>query len=398
MHKLLSLRRSSGDDAENQPPSNGENPGHPLFSITSADPEDRKQSIFRRMFSSNPYVRSPSNTAPDKKYSMAPPNYEKLFTVIDADALKAARLEPGHPLYISSLTDDAIRSELKDMYCILGNMDLRPLMLTKTDTNLFFNWFAVLHSVISEVFYLEEAVLFSWIERADELTDEQRKWEKKPSPIRGELSEGRRKKKHGAILAISSEIIRYGSQFEGRPVMQELPQLAVHVRNLVAELHAYFDLKKLELPKMISERFSSRQAAALEKKFWATIRRMEHPAYLVSAMTSCMDRRSIRRIKNKFFPAHTRRLLQKWVGTYQENHKSIVTEFNQRLIESHRERENQLLESECARARAQEQQALIAEFATESDVAGNDSRAQSCASTFRDSFSASHSRQMISAV
>ncbi|CAN8065739.1 unnamed protein product [Agarophyton chilense] len=398
MRNLLSLKRSSGNDAENQSPTKVEDPGHPLFTITSTDPEERSQNIFRRMFSSNPSTKSVSNVPSLKKCSMVPPNYEALFSVINGNVLEPERHDHGHPLYICSLIDNAVRSELSDMYSILGNMDLRPLMLTKTDTDIFFNWFAVFHSVISEAFLLEEAVLFSWVEGADELSDEQLKWESRPHPIRGELSEGRRKKKHGEISAISSEIIRYASRFEGRPVMQSLPTLATHVRNLVTEFHAYFNLKKLELFPLISKRFSSRQVAGLEKKFWATIRKMEHPAYLISAMTSSMDRRGIRRIKNKFFPAHTRRLLQRWVGIYQENHKSLVSDFNERIVESYKEREKQVAENEYARAHAQVQEEVVEELASDSGMAENDSRAQSCVSTFHDSFSASHSRQMIAAV
>ncbi|PXF44003.1 hypothetical protein BWQ96_06236 [Gracilariopsis chorda] len=400
MYKILSKRKGSAEDAENQPTPRSENPGLPLFSVKSTDPEDRMLNIFRRMFSSNASVQSGLQSPSfNRMCSLVPPNYKPLFPVVSPEMLKPETYEPTHHLFVLSLSDNAIRNEIRDMYHILKNMDMRPLMLTTEDISLFLDWFAVFHSVISEVFYMEEAVLYSWIEGADDMTKEERKWETKPNPITGHLSEGRRKKRHGEILGLGTKILRSRSYFEGRPVMQELPELAKNIQNFVSEIYRYMELKRTELPAFISKRFCAKQARILEKKLWETVRNLEHPAYVVSAMTSSMSRREVRRIKNRYFSATTRRLINRWQTTYEQNHKEILGVFNDRLLDSQKEREHQVQENEFARAHAQPLEPVDQNRIQNMVMCDSDSRAPSCASTFHDnSMSASHSVHMVSAV
>ena len=237
------------------------------------------------------------------------------------------------------------------MYAMFENMERRPLMLSTDDIDLFYEWFAAFYAILDQCFYLEEKCLYAWIEGADQLSEEERKWNPAPNKIEGSLSPAARTKRRGEILRLGFDIRSYRSRFEGRPVLQTLPALADAVDRFVNELVVYLDMKKDLLPSHISSNFNVKHRTKFEKNYWSTAKNMEGPALTIVAATRWMNRRQLRRLKAKYFPSG-KYVYSKWNATYFTTHRAIIVEFENRVTQSEAERENQVMLNNMARARA----------------------------------------------
>lgn len=365
-------------------------PSHPIFTVRSTDTEERKLTVFRKMFSFNTdsASRKDNDSAqPDmmkKRSSLVPPNYVSIFTKRHFPLTRTSNKSEWAEQLIS-VPNNGIRSELADMYQIFEQMEKRPLVLTSDDVNLFYDWFNIFLLIVEEMFLLEETCLYAWIEKADELSAEDRKWEASPHRLTGELSEARRLKQKGKILKLGSEIRAYGQHFYGRPVLQSLPGLAAIVEQFTDELIAYLDLKKLILPGCIKARLSHKDRARFEKNYWLTTRRMEMPAYTVIASTRWMDRQEVRRWKAKWFAGPGKGIYGKWKKVFDKKHREIIDEFKRRVEESQQERDTQVMMHEMTLARVAE---TPAGHDSEQDSITRES-CGSCGSSFHASFAAS---------
>lgn len=394
MHRALAriASRSGSQDVDE----NDANPGLPLFNANSGDTEVAKTNNFRKMFSWGQRL-SKTQSSDDrdgaggsrdddadrllrKRSSLVPPNYSPIFHKRYIPLMLFSR-KAHWSAQVVSFADNGIKLELQNMYSIFESMEQRPLMLTIADISMFYDWLGTFSIILSNLFDLEELCLYDWIEGKDQMTEEQRKWEEAPARITGELSESRRKRRKGELLVLIVCINDCRGSFEGRPVMEGLPQLADRVEKFVAELLAYLELKHEITTKHIMKRLRPKDRIRFERKYWSEAQQVHCPELTIVAATRWMGRRELRRWKSKYLVGIGKANYELWKESFNLQHYSLVEKFEKSVKQAEEERMIQIQDNDMARARAQPLETVAC-----SDSEGGSLTSTSCASSIRASF------------
>lgn len=288
-----------------------------------------------------------------KTSSLVSANYTPVFQ-------RPENAQPIHPsrrewaVDAISAGDNALRTEINDMYTIFLSLEHRPFMLSTDDIGLFYEWYGTFHVILQQIFYLEEEALFPWIEGTDGMSREDRKWRKAPGAIVGEISDAKRRRIKGDILRRGNVILDLHDAFKGRPILHTLPLLADAARMLVDEILTYLHLKMAHLPRIINERLRIGDKQRFEKSYWSVARQLEEPACVIVASTDWMRWGRLRRWKFSCLNGGARLTYAKWRAVFYKSHRGLVDEFLQRVRDSEKEREIQVRMNDMARARALE--------------------------------------------
>lgn len=325
--------------------------------VPNAHNDTLKQHVLGRLFSSDSPARNKQKSNAEnemllqKRSSLVPPNYQPIFRQRQFP-LQTNWSSSQWAEELISLPDNAVRKELTDMYSIFDSMDNMPLMLTIQEIDLFKEWFRTFEVILQNLFDLEEQSLYEWIEGTDKMSAEEKKWDSPPAKITGELSEGKRLRKKGEIIQQASEIGAICSNFQGRPILQGLPDLAKCIHPFVEHLLDYMELKQRLLPGYIYKQLRRKERARYERRFWSCLLRYEQCAETVAAVTTWMERATKRKLKVKWLGGIRGSFA--WERLFFEKHQICVVEFAQRVAESQLEREKQMEMNEIARARVRQ--------------------------------------------